>query len=196
VLVTAHHLFGPDGGLSAQVKWSDLPSVVSAARCHQMTGPGRVLSAGPPLPVPNARIYSEEGPASDVAVFPLKDDKTPALELGSGTPPLKETVWLAARVAGGEAPDKLLHRATLVSVNQQWIEFAYDNPKLDLTATSGAPIVDGDGRVVGINIGAKVVGKKLVGVAQSAAVVRGAIDRALAAAARRGVATDSSSRHR
>ena len=142
LLVTAHHLFGPDGGLAKQVGWKDLPTFVRSVRCAKLTHGGLVLSAGGPLAVNEARPYSEKGTAGDVAVFLLPESKVGALELRTAAPALGQRVWLAARVAGGEPPETLLHRATLVAVGREWIEFAYDNPALDLTATSGAPIVD------------------------------------------------------
>jgi len=182
VLVTAHHLFGPDGGLATQIGWKQLPGFVRSVRCAQPRREGLVFSATAPLAVPDARPQSDEGPARDVAVFRLPDAKITALELHTGKLPLKRRVWLAAQVKAGEPPEKLLHRATLVTADREWIEFEYDNSELDPTATSGAPVVDEKGRVIGINIGARIEGKKLIGVAQSAAVVLNAVDSALARA--------------
>jgi Trypsin-like peptidase domain len=196
LLVTAHHLFGPDGGLPKQVTWQELPTFVRSVRCVQLSTKASVLEAGPPVPVRDAQAYSERGAAGDVAVFRLAASKMVSLEFRRAEPVLKRPVWLAARVAGGEPPEKLLHRATLVTVDREWIEFAYDNSSLNLTATSGAPIVDEEGRVVGINIGVKMQGKKLIGLAQSAKVALGAVERSLGAAAQPGVTADGAAPRR
>lgn len=149
-----------------------------------------LLSAGPPLRVRDARPYSEEGPPRDVAVFQLQGERDSALQFSTEVPVLWQRVWLVARVAGGEPAGTLFHRATLVEADQEWMGFQYDNSKLDLTATSGAPVVDEHGRIIGINIGVKSENGKLIGVAQSARVVLRALEGALADAAQPGVATD------
>lgn len=195
-LLTAHHLFGPDGGLASQVTWKELPAFVRSVRCAPLVAAGSVLQAGPPLPVTDARPYSEPGAAGDVAVFRLPVAKVPGLEFRRAETAAGQRVWLAARVAGGEPPEKLLHRATLAAMDREWIQFAYDNASLDLTATSGAPIVDEDGRVVGINIGARMQGKRLIGLAQSATVAIGALERSLAAEAQPGGAADGAAPRR
>ena len=181
LLVTAHHLFGPDGGVPKQVAWKDLPAFVRSVRCAPLTSARGILVGGRALAVRDARPYSEAGSAGDVAVFRLHDSKARALDMRLAGAVQGQNVFLAARVAGGEPPEKLLHGATIVGVSREWVDFAYDNPTLDLTATSGAPVVDQDGRVVGINIGVRTEGKTLIGVAQSAAVVISAMERALAA---------------
>lgn len=184
VLVTAHHLFGPNGGLDAQVGWKELPQVVRSVRCAQLLGGKTVFEAEAPLAVEGACPSMEECPARDVAVFRLRDAKADGLEMKVKRPKRKQRVWLAARVAGGAPAAKLFHAARIVSIEGAWIEFEYDNPKLDLRATSGAPIVDVDGRIVGINVGVITKGKKLFGMAQSARSVQVAVEKALAASAR------------
>jgi hypothetical protein len=184
LLVTAHHLFGPDGGLSKQVSWKDLPTFVRSVRCKSLASSNSTLSAGRPLLIKDARPQSEEGAAGDVAAFQpkappeAKAAKVNGLEIRTTPPAPKSRVWLVAQVAAGAPPEKLLHPATLVGVNREWITFAYEDAKLDLTATSGAPIVDDEGRVVGINVTGGRKGKHLIGGAQSAAVILGALERA------------------
>jgi Trypsin-like peptidase domain len=182
VLVTAHHLFGPSGGLPRQIRWNELPSVVRSVRCTSFMSE-RDTRSGPPLRVQDARPFSEEGFPRDVAVFALPDGSDRALQFSTGVPVSGQRVWLVARVAGGEPPTKLLHRASLVKADKTWIRFQYDNSKLELRATSGAPVVDERGRVIGINLGGGRDGNKLFGVAQSAQVILAALESALAAPA-------------
>jgi hypothetical protein len=118
-----------------------------------------------------------------VALFPLRAQASEYLLLSNEAVRPGRLVWLIARVAGGEPETKLLHAALVVTANAQVLEFQYQNPNLDLTATSGAPVVDQRGRVVGINVGAKKGSGRLIGVAQPAAVLREVVKRALADAA-------------
>ena len=182
ILVTAHHLFGPDGGLPRQIAGNDLPAFVVSVRCEGLENAADVIAAKRPLRVVDARPYSAPGNPRDVALFPLPAQDSRSLLLSDEGVGLRSPVWLIARVAGGEPPAKLLHEARVATMNARWLEFDYRNPNLDLTATSGAPIVDERGRVVGINIGVRRAGGRLIGVAQPASVLRAAVTRALAPA--------------
>jgi hypothetical protein len=177
VLVTAHHLFGPDGGLERQHAWNELPAFVRSVKCAPMKKGTPKIAGGRAFAVSGARVHSEKGPACDVAVFPLADSKAPALSLSSELPPVKSRVWLVAELANARPGAPLLHGATVVQADNEWISFVYDDPTIDIQATSGAPVVDESGRVVGINIGAMTQGKKRVGMAQSSPVLIGAIAR-------------------
>ena len=146
VLVTAHHVFGPDGGLPRQIAWKDLPAFVVSVRCEGLEDAAHVVSAARPLSVADARPYSAAGTPRDVALFRLPAQDSQAPVLSDGGVALRSAVWLIARVAGGEPTTKLLHEARVATFGAQWLEFDYQNPRLDLTATSGAPIVDERGR--------------------------------------------------
>jgi hypothetical protein len=179
VLVTAHHLFGPAGGLPRQIAWKDLPAFVVSVRCAGLEDAADVFSAQRPLRVVDARPYSAPGNPRDVALFALPAQDFQYLFPSNESVRLRSPVWLIARVAGGEPPAKLLHEARVATLDAQWLEFDYQNPNLDLTATSGAPIVDERGRVVGINIGVRRADGRLIGVAQPASVLRAAVKGAL-----------------
>jgi hypothetical protein len=188
--MTAHHLFGPDGGLRRPVAWKDLPKFVRSVRCAALEHSEVAISAEHPLSVVEARPYSEGGAPRDVALFPLRAHDFESLLLSDETARWGRPVWLIASVEGGEPATKLLHPARVTTTNAQWLEFDYQNPNLDLTATSGAPIVDERGRVVGINIGVKRGVGRLIGVAQSASVLREALKHALADAAQAAASAD------
>ena len=195
VLMTAHHLFGPAGGLRATISWKDLPDVVVSVRCAGLDPSEPPIKAAHPLRVEEARPYSDEGAPRDVAVFPVMGHAD-YLVLSERAVGRRQPVWLIARVVSGEPSTTLLHAARVTTSDSQGLEFDYENPNLDLTATSGAPIVDARGEVVGINIGGKKGNGRLLGVAQSASILREAVRRALAKTAQPGVAADETSRRR
>ncbi len=174
LLVTAHHLFGPDGGFPELVAWDSLPSFVTSVECSRFVDRGGAIEAASPWAVPGAHAHSEPGASRDIALFPAESDAT-ALAVCTTASAVGDAVWLVAQVQGGEAPDVLLHRATVASVRADYVVFEYDNASLDLRATSGAPVVSSEGCVAGINIGANRKDERFFGLAQPAAVIRGSI---------------------
>ncbi len=61
-----------------------------------------------------------------------------------------DRVWLVAQVHHGQS---LIHPAVVISIESDWIVYAFDNPDLELQATSGAPVVDESGKVIAIQVG-------------------------------------------
>lgn len=160
LLLTAHHLFGPDGGIEPQISWSALPSAVSGVKCESLLQPSWQLSAGQPFAIKNAKSYAEEGPRKDLAIFPLKKAPQTGLKLASTNPKVDDVVWLVARARSGAAPTVLLHKARVLSSDQNELVYAYENSALGLAGSSGAPVVNELGEVVGVNFGG---GKNQIG---------------------------------
>jgi hypothetical protein len=98
-----------------------------------------------------------------MAAFPVMSVPAHVLELAHSVPSVGDSVWLVAQVRSGAAPDVLLHKAIVVSSDRTFLRFAYDNGALNLRATSGAPVVNSAGQVVGINFGGQQEGHWLVG---------------------------------
>ena len=65
-------------------------------------------------------------------------------------------MWLAAQVLDGAPPTERLHAARTGDVPSSAtsdLNYEFENPDIDHRATSGAPILNGDGDVVAINLG-------------------------------------------
>ncbi|MFV0625019.1 trypsin-like peptidase domain-containing protein [Sphingomonas sp. ac-8] len=176
LLVTAHHLFGEMGGLDEEIRWNEMPARATAAHCAQIKGKG-AWTTGPALAIAGAHPVSATSTAEfkDIAVFPLVGQPagSPGLVLAEKAPATGSKVWLVAQIRGGN-PDVLLHRATVVEYEQGAMLYAFDDKRIELQATSGAPIVDAEGRLVGINL-AGTTGENpndVLGVADSLDVVR------------------------
>lgn len=153
LLLTAHHLFGEAGGLSRQFAGHELPSAVSKTECKWFKGNRTPLKAGPALPVKNAGIFFAPGSQRDMAVFSLPAKEGQALELAPAAAKVGDTVWLVARVQSGAPPALLLHKARVVRVEGPGLLYAFENAQLSIAATSGAPVVNEDGKLVGVNEG-------------------------------------------
>ncbi|RZL84115.1 MAG: serine protease [Sphingomonas sp.] len=178
LLLTAHHLFGPEGGLEKPVTWQDMPAHAQLLTCKPIGG-GASVSGQTAVAVPDAHAMSpddQSGAINDVAVFRSSSENSSAVYLALSTTPPKEgdTVWLIAEVRGSNSP---LHAAHVVGFQNGALVFAYDDSKLDLQATSGAPIVNAKGEVVGLNLGGgyDAEAKTVIGVGDGLAVLTKAV---------------------
>ncbi|PTQ60090.1 trypsin-like peptidase [Sphingomonas sp. PP-CE-3G-477] len=179
LLVTAHHLFGEMGGLDEEIRWQDMPTRATAVRCRQVKGKAE-WTTGAALAIDGAHPVSATSTAEyrDIAAFPLagKAAGSPGLTLAEKEPATGSKVWLVAQIKGGD-PAVLLHRATVVGHEQGALIYAFDDKRIELQATSGAPVVDAAGKLVGINLaGTTAEGSSDVqGAADSLDVVRKAL---------------------
>lgn len=180
LLVTAQHLFGPSGGLDADIAWDAMPANVSAVTCEPLESEGP-WKGGKAFAIPGAHGMSDVMALKDIAAFPLRWERASAvprpLVLASKMPAAGERVWLVAQVIEGAPPSQLLHPGKPVYDGRGLLQFVYDNPGLVLRATSGAPVVNAAGELVGINLGGGRDRKtgELVGTAEDISVVRAAL---------------------
>jgi hypothetical protein len=163
LLVTAHHLFGPNGGMEKQVTWQELPEKVTKAKCTFLSSRGGSMTVGKPLPIKNARAIGEGGNARDIAAFPITETPAYAIKLAVLPPKVGDEVWLVAKVVSGAPSTEILHKARVTRSDRSVLEFEYENRAINIRATSGAPIVNKDGKLVGVNVGASHGSGDMVG---------------------------------
>ena len=148
LLVTAHHLFGPDGGWDRDLTWEELPKLVTAVRA---TGAGGavVVTGQRPLAMEGTATFHGNPAGGDVAAFKIADPgHATVLALAPNAPKAGDRIFLLAQVGS----DQLLrHAATVAQVGPQHVMYRFDD-RVELRATSGAPLVDAQNRVVAINL--------------------------------------------
>jgi hypothetical protein len=183
LLITAQHLFGPDGGLDRVIAWQDMPREVKSVRATSLDDEAVSVSGGAPLVVEGAEGMSSKRVGGDLAIFPITElGPAHALELADAPPKVNDRVTLLAEVLDGAAG--LRHGATVVEVGKDYVGYIFDE-HIELQATSGAPVVDARDRVVAINLGGgKTDDGRVFGIGNSVAVFGPAIQRAVAAAPR------------
>jgi hypothetical protein len=180
VLVTAHHLLGPMGGLPAEVAWNDVPKAVKRATCKSIRNPAQNW-IGMPLAIPGAASFNNQSKDGlrDIALLTLQGKAAvPPLKLAATQPKLGDTVWLVAQLMSGAGQDKLLFKAKVARVQDLALNYLIEDPEgtFDLRATSGAPVVNERGEVVAINIAGSRVADGFNAAGVSINVVRKALE--------------------
>jgi hypothetical protein len=163
VLVTAHHLLGPMGGLPAEVPWNDVPKAVKRASCKSIRNAAQSWT-GMPLAIPGAASFNNQTKDGlrDIALLKVQGKiAVRPLKLAAAQPKPGDAVWLVAQLVSGAPKEKLLFKAKVARVQDLALNYVVDDPAgtFDLRATSGAPVVNERGEVVAINLaGARVAG--------------------------------------
>ncbi|MCB9763044.1 MAG: trypsin-like peptidase domain-containing protein [Alphaproteobacteria bacterium] len=174
LVLSALHLFGPAAGLTRQFSAAELPGRTRLVGRDAFTNKKVVVTADQ-RPLPLAYPWADDV-GGDIVAFDLTvDEKGRAggrkpvapLPLGDACPEVGAPVWLAARAAGAGAADRV-HPATVVACDPVTLSYAFGSATLQLQATSGAPILDREGRVVGLHLGGLTDGAEVVGMAMSA----------------------------
>lgn len=158
VVLTALHLFGPAGGLARDVTPAQLAKIVQSYSLDPIArGPAVAGGAGTAVSLP--------AQAGDIAAFWCPAGvKLKPLKLGT-MPRKGDPLWLAAQVVEGAPANQLLHPATYQGLQEGMLLFTYKNSRLELRATSGAPILNSSGQLVGINYGGGHEQGQLLGLA-------------------------------
>ena len=177
VLVMAQHLFDMSG--HRPMVWSEMPARAASAACRPLDA-GQVWKAGPAFAIEGAHGLGELESLRDIAVMPVAVEvPAPAapLKLALQPPMSGEMVWLLAQTVDqtGDSPGgAFFHRGHVVQ-DGGFLAFVYDDKTLKLRETSGAPIVDIHGDVVGVNVGFTSHGGELFGVADTLATIQSAL---------------------
>jgi hypothetical protein len=181
--LTAHHLFGEAGGLERQVPASELGRFVEAVSFHEMDGE-ELLPAGAMLVLPTAGHSTTPGDwSTDVAAFHAPASVAPrALRLAAKNAAPGEDVWLVAEVLAGKSKDQHLHHARVFVSESSLLAYEFDDVTLQIRATSGAPVVNARGEVVGLNVGGGLFEGSMVGNAHPVESVSAHLQRGLEAA--------------
>ena len=135
----------------------EVPAVISGVDIYDVFADNWMTahlgSAGPMLVLPGARLGDEE-PYSvrDIAAFWIKDagDLNPA-PLADHAPVVGDPVWLAARRE--ENNGNRTYKAVVVEINHHSMVFKYEASGEIPKYSSGAPVVNKLGEVVGIAVG-------------------------------------------
>ncbi|WP_227711431.1 hypothetical protein [Novosphingobium ovatum] len=175
MLVTALHLFGPNGGLPAQILSADLPQHVGLTTCRGAQG--QAWTARRTLAIAGAVPMAM--PFRDVAGFATDAVGVAGAErlrLADRPPAVGDDVWVvAAMTADGRVRR---HAARVIYVGDNALQYVFVDATLQLRASSGAAVVNAAGQVVGLHLGGGVDRGDLVGMAVPPSRLRALVEAA------------------
>lgn len=149
VILTALHLFGPDGGLPKPIPSARLGAEVVDVRLSAIEFLDIKAVGGASL-ISNGKPYTEKLDVSgDVAAFALKEGTPDVLLLAEADPKKGAAVWILGDEFEGKPPRMRLWPGKVDEAMPQGIEIVLAD-KVNLRGFSGAPVVDAAGGVVGM----------------------------------------------
>jgi|GEM_PF-1959755 len=148
-LVTAHHLFGPNGGMASTYLPHELPSVVKGGKASSPMPGGKVVQAGAPAVIADAEAFSDGNARGDLAALPVKKVTGDVLQLAEGPPANGAPVWMLADPNNAEAG---AHLGWIAYTTEGQYLYYFHQADLDLAGTSGAALVDAKGHLIGVHV--------------------------------------------
>jgi hypothetical protein len=103
------------------------------------------------LLIPAARAFSNADSSKDVAAFLLPGYTGKSLKVATQVPKAGDAVYLYARPRGEDSLKLISGKVT--QNTYAGLEYVYDSGKFNFAGTSGAPVLNEAGEVVGINLG-------------------------------------------
>jgi hypothetical protein len=138
LLVSCHHVL--DG------KADEIRRTVGLS----MTDRAEVIIASRPLLIPGARSVDLIGVDGEISAFILSAKPiSPTLKLSSARTTVGMRVRLYARLFNQSEP--AIYLGTVVNVSDERIAYVLDDSSIEIGGTSGAPLLNDAGEVIGIN---------------------------------------------
>ena len=164
ILLTAHHIFGPWGGLDAQLSSEEVASFVTGGSVLDVfsekdTG----AKIGQAIPIAGAAAVGDAGSADkDLAAFYLEDaDALQPLKLAENPPAAGDKLYLLAYLWDTDTPhENGIYEATCLGVEAGNIVYQLDE-EFSTSGASGAPVINSAGEVVGVHAAASENGYKI-----------------------------------
>jgi len=167
VFLTAHHLFGPDGGLEEDLSPVEARKLFTGLSARSMDDETKVLPSSEILLIPSAKAFDEQGATRDVAAFCLPGYQGAFLVVAKNAPQPGDTVYLLGCPRGEEKLRLIPAKVRRAAANV--LEYSFEETGINFGGTSGAPLLNEDGELVGMNIGGRNAGGKTRGFGNPAA---------------------------
>jgi hypothetical protein len=179
LMLTAHHLFGPAGGLARELTARELPDVVKSVRARSADDDTVYVESRKLLSIADAQSFTEDDLSRDLAAFIVDaPGKAVVLPIAPGPPREGDLVYLVAELNGKR---ERVFPAKVVGVTPTRFAFAIADSSADLRGASGAAVLNSRGQVVGICVAGGLIRGELHAYANPIDGIRAAIGRALRA---------------
>ena len=152
IMITAQHLFGPDGGMEPAIPPGDLNKKIRGVALVPFGGKAPVGMASGSLRKSGEFPNGGDDLSGDVAAFKLAPkSRVNALDLATANPKLGEWVWLVGDIVDHEPQTQTLFPAQVFGASDKRLSVKFP-ASIRLQAFSGAPLINSQKQVVGILI--------------------------------------------
>ena len=157
------HLLGPATGMERQLTVAEISENWTSVVATELTKQEELRFSGVGLGLPGATADFESSRSGDVIAFLTREhQQLNPIGISDSDPKPGEVVWL---LSPNLVNDSLVHRAVCVSVmHDVFLVYEFDR-RVAIPGTSGGPIVNEQGYVVGVHRGGGMQAGKTVGVA-------------------------------
>lgn len=161
VLISAMHLLGPSTGMQKQLTVEEISTDWLAITAYDVVSKEQSAFSGIGLGLPGASAVYESSPTGDVMAFvPQSDESLNAMPLESEDPQPGDILWLPSPCLTNEA---LKHRAICEGVVPKgFLAYLFDD-EIQISGTSGAPVVNQQGKVVAVHRGGGLIDGEVFG---------------------------------
>jgi hypothetical protein len=157
--VTSHSIFSRQYGFSDSLTPQELRNNVKGVKLNSLHQRGKDFEAGQSVAFADAQPLNNKTSKHDIAAFELTETPEDYLRVSRVQPEVGDVVWLYARVTNKD-PKQLLHPAIVKKFNGNFLIVEFEDAKMVLNGTSGAPIINEFSEVIGIAlVGGKHQGK-------------------------------------
>jgi len=179
LLVTAHSLFGPRGGLSREYQWNELSRIISNVKAISIGNPAKMVMTSAWLAVPEAAPSKMYDSSQDIAaLYLISDFGMGHFEFSEKLPKIGEEVWLMTEMPNRS--QQFRFSATVLEADEKAIQYAFTDAELDPGSVLGAPILNSESKVIAINTALISKDNKLIGIGNPAATARQKLLKAMA----------------
>ena len=148
--ISAQHLIGTAGGLKKDYNGAEMATIFKSVTLNPIFRGYNKITSKTHINIPKAEAITDATARHDVFISPLgtKIDSTP-LTLSKRPPIIGEKIVLYSAVASSKS---LLHTATVSEISKDRLVYSFDDKNINLRATSGAPVLNRQYQVIGINL--------------------------------------------
>jgi hypothetical protein len=146
ILLTAHHHFTRQAGLTRNISGRDLPERFQSFKATAANNSSFAIDQGNILRLPQARSITSDSYNYDLAAILLfKNYPEYGAELRKTRPELGEKLWLHASLAKGD-----WFPSTVTFSDDSGMEIELADASINLRSVSGSPLIDREGKVAGM----------------------------------------------
>jgi tetratricopeptide (TPR) repeat protein len=151
-LVTVRHILGVDGGLDEELKPEEIKKKIREVILLDLQNTASIGRGGDSITLPDENPEVEDNRDDLIAFRTRAAPPKNFLTFAAERPTVGAAVWIAGKDLNKPGKQTELYAASVVESEAERLVIRAE-PQLNIQALSGAPVVDGEGHVVGMVLG-------------------------------------------